>query len=311
VDQKFDPAGSQTINKKTVRPVIAKYLDTKEADAAFERLRQHWDKLLGILQVSTPDVHTNRMVNIWNAYQCMVTFNLSRSASFFESGIGRGLGFRDSNQDLLGFVHMAPARARQRILDLASTQLATGGAYHQYQPLTKRGNNDIGSGFNDDPLWLIVGVSAYLKETGDMCILDEKVPFDNEPGSEKPLYEHLRRSFTYTLERLGPHGLPLIGRADWNDCLNLNCFSSTPGQSFQTTTNKDGKVAESVLIAGLFVYAGRELAAIAKRSGLNAEASTYLCKVAKMEQVVLEHGWDGEWFLRAYDDFGAKIGSKE
>jgi cellobiose phosphorylase len=241
----------------------------------------------------------------------MVTFNLSRSASFFESGIGRGLGFRDSNQDLLGFVHMAPARARQRILDLASTQLATGGAYHQYQPLTKRGNNDIGSGFNDDPLWLIVGVSAYLKETGDMCILDEKVPFDNEPGSEKPLYEHLRRSFTYTLERLGPHGLPLIGRADWNDCLNLNCFSSTPGQSFQTTTNKDGKVAESVLIAGLFVYAGRELAAIAKRSGLNAEASTYLCKVAKMEQVVLEHGWDGEWFLRAYDDFGAKIGSKE
>jgi cellobiose phosphorylase len=310
-NQKFDPAGSQTINKKTVRPVIAKYLDTKEADAAFERLGQHWDKLLGILQVSTPDVHTNRMVNIWNAYQCMVTFNLSRSASFFESGIGRGLGFRDSNQDLLGFVHMAPTRARRRILDLAATQLATGGAYHQYQPLTKRGNNDIGSGFNDDPLWLIVGVSAYLKETGDRCILDEKVPFDNEPGSEKTLYEHLRRSFAYTLERLGPHGLPLIGRADWNDCLNLNCFSSTPGQSFQTTTNKDGKVAESVLIAGLFVYVGRELAEIAKSRGLNAEASTYLCKVAKMEQIVLEHGWDGEWFLRAYDDFGAKIGSKE
>ena len=308
---KFDPPGSQTINKKTVKPVIAKYLDPKQADAAFERLRQYWASLLDIFQVNTPDIHTNRMVNIWNAYQCMATFNMSRSASFFESGIGRGLGFRDSNQDLLGFVHMAPARARERILDLAATQLETGGAYHQYQPLTKRGNNDIGGGFNDDPHWLIVGVSAYLKETGDWSILDEPVQYDNEPGSEKPLYDHLQRSFRYTLERLGPHGLPLIGRADWNDCLNLNCFSDTPGQSFQTTTNKEGKVAESVFIAGLFVYASRELAAIARRRRLDNEAASYLDEAAKMEQVIHEHGWDGEWFLRAYDDFGAKIGSRE
>ena len=292
--------------------MIAKYLDAEEADAAFERLRQYWESLLGIFQVNTPDIHTNRMVNIWNAYQCMATFNMSRSASFFESGIGRGLGFRDSNQDLLGFVHMVPARARERILDLAATQLPTGGAYHQYQPLTKRGNNDIGGGFNDDPHWLIVGVSAYLKETGDWSILDEPVQFDNEPGSEAPLYEHLRRSFHYTLERLGPHGLPLIGRADWNDCLNLNCFSDTPGQSFQTTTNKDGKVAESVFIAGLFVLcrprACRHRAAprAGRRSGRRI-----LAEAAKMEAVIREHGWDGEWFLRAYDDFGAKIGSKE
>ena len=311
VDQKFDPPGSQTINKKTVKPVIARYLDASKADAAFEQLREYWAKLLGIFQVNTPDVHTNRMVNIWNAYQCMVTFNMSRSASFYESGIGRGLGFRDSNQDLLGFVHMAPARARERILDLAATQLPTGGAYHQYQPLTKRGNSDIGGGFNDDPQWLIIGVSSYLKETGDFSILDEPVAYDNEPGSEKPLYDHLLRSFNYTLERLGPHGLPLIGRADWNDCLNLNCFSDTPGQSFQTTTNKEGKVAESVFIAGLFVYAGRELAAIASHRNLPAEAATYMAAAAKMEKVTLEHGWDGEWFLRAYNDFGGKIGSKE
>jgi cellobiose phosphorylase len=310
-DQKFDPPGSQTINKRLVKPVIARYLDGKAADLAFERLRLHWDSLLGIFQVETPDIHTNRMVNIWNAYQCMATFNLSRSASSFESGIGRGLGFRDSNQDLLGFVHMAPERARERILDLAATQLASGGAYHQYQPLTKRGNNDIGGGFNDDPLWLIVGVSAYLKETGDCSLLDQPVPYDNEPGSEAPLYDHLLRSFSYTLERLGPHGLPLIGRADWNDCLNLNCFSSTPGQSFQTTTNKDGEVAESVFIGALFVHAGRELAEIAKRSGLAAESASYLDKVATMELAVLEHGWDGDWFLRAYDDFGNKVGSQE
>jgi cellobiose phosphorylase len=310
-DQKFDPPDSQILNKKMVKPIIAKYLNAANVDAAFQKLRRYWDDSLGILQVETPDVHTNRMVNIWNAYQCMATFNMSRSASFYESGIGRGLGFRDSNQDLLGFVHMVPARARQRILDLAATQLPTGGAYHQYQPLTKRGNNEVGSNFNDDPHWLILGVAAYLKETADWSILSELVPYDNEPGSEQPLYEHLQRSFKYTLDRLGPHELPLIGRADWNDCLNLNCFSDTPGQSFQTTTNKDGKVAESVFIAALFVLAGKELAAIARARGRNDEAESYLAEVAKMEEIIRKHAWDGDWFLRAYDDFGRKVGSRE
>ena len=311
VNKKFDPPGSQTINKKTVKPVIAKYRGRANVDAAFERLRAYWEGLLGIYQVNTPDIHTDRMVNVWNAYQCMATFNMSRSASTFESGIGRGLGFRDSNQDLLGFVHMVPERARERILDLAATQLSGGGAYHQYQPLTKKGNNDIGGNFNDDPHWLIIGVAAYLKETGDWSILDEPVVFDNAPGTEVPLYEHLKRSFRYALERLGPHGLPLIGRADWNDCLNLNCFSDTPGQSFQTTTSKDGKVAESVFIAGLFVLASRELAAIAKHHGKKDDEKTCLDEAERMDQTVRKHGWDGEWFVRAYDDFGHKIGSKE
>jgi len=311
VDQKFDPPGSQIINKSGARPTIAKYLDAANVEKAFQSLRNYWCDLLGLCQVDTPDQHTNRMVNIWNPCQCMATFNVSRSASFYESGIGRGLGFRDSSQDLLGFVHMVPARARERILDLASTQLPTGGAYHQYQPLTKRGNNDIGGNFNDDPLWLIVGTSAYLKETGDWSILDEKVPYDNQTGSEQPLYEHLQRSFRYTLDRLGPHALPLIGRADWNDCLNLNCFSDTPGESFQCTTNKEGKVAESIFIAALFVHAGRELAAIAGQRGLADEATRYLTDVARMEQTVAKHGWDGKWFLRAYDDAGRKVGSSE
>jgi cellobiose phosphorylase len=310
VDKKFSPPDSQTINKTTVKPVIAKYLNGKNVAAAFQKLKENWDNLLGTYQVTSPDIHANRMVNIWNAYQCMATFNMSRSASFYESGIGRGLGFRDSNQDLLGFVHMVPSRARERILDLSATQLKSGGAFHQYQPLTKRGNDDIGSGFNDDPHWLILGVGAYIKETGDWKILDEQVQFENEAGSEQPLYEHLRRSFNYTLERIGPHGLPLIGRADWNDCLNLNCFSDTPGQSFQTTTNKEGKVAESVFIAGLFVLASKELAAIATKRGLADEAKHYLAEATKMEKVIYQHGWDGKWFIRAYNDFGQPIGSK-
>ena len=310
-DQKFDPPGSQTIDKRTVRPVIATYLRPESAESALAALRSYWDGLLGILHVDTPDVHTDRMVNIWNAYQCMITFNMSRSASYFESGMGRGMGFRDSAQDLVGFVHMVPARARERILDLAATQLDSGGAYHQYQPLTKRGNDQIGSGFNDDPLWLVLGVAAYLKETGDVGILDVAVPYDHRPGSEQPLYEHLQRCLRYNLDRLGPHGLPLIGRADWNDCLNLNTFSAAPGESFQTATHRDGKVAESVLIGGLFVLAARELAAIARWRGLEADAQRHTAEADAMEAVLLQYGWDGDWFLRAYDDLGHKVGSHE
>lgn len=309
-EAKFDPPGSQILNKSGVRPIIERYLQRETVENAFQELRAYWDGLLNKLQVVTPDVHTNRMVNIWNVYQVMATFNISRSASYFESGIGRGMGFRDSNQDLLGFVHLVPERARQRILDLASTQLPSGGAYHQYQPLTKRGNNDIGSGFNDDPLWLILSVGAYLKETGDWAILDEPVPFDNQPGTEKPLYEHLRRSIQYTLDRLGPHRLPLIGRADWNDCLNLNCFSDQPGQSFQITTNKDGKVAESVFIAGLFILAAKEMSDIARKYRGDGEAESITKSACEMEKALWAAGWDGEWFRRAYDDFGNPVGSR-
>ena len=310
-EHKFDPPDSQQINKATVRPIIRRYLDADEVDSAFAALRARWDERLAALQVKTPDPDTDRLVNIWNAYQCMVTFNLSRSASYFESGIGRGMGFRDSNQDLLGFVHMVPARARQRLLDLAATQLESGGAYHQYQPLTKRGNDAVGSDFNDDPLWLVLATAAYLKETGDAGILDGPVPYENRPGSETPLYEHLQRCLHYTLERLGPHGLPLIGRADWNDCLNLNTFSSRPGESFQTTTARDGKVAESVFIGGLFVLAAHEMADIARWRGLEADEQRYRQHAEAMQATVDEHGWDGEWFLRAYDATGTKVGSDE
>ncbi|MBQ1809828.1 MAG: hypothetical protein II016_01700, partial [Erysipelotrichaceae bacterium] len=219
------------INKSPADELISRYSRNDQFDQALNELRAFWNTLLSGFQIRTGSEKLDRMVNIWNAYQCMVTFNMSRSASYYESGIGRGMGFRDSCQDLLGFVHMIPAKARERILDIAATQKEDGGAYHQYQPLTKKGNSDIGGGFNDDPLWLIACTDAYIRETGDWSILDEEVQFDNREGSEKPLLEHLRRSFRYTLGNLGPHALPLIGRADWNDCLNLNCFSEHPGES--------------------------------------------------------------------------------
>ena len=300
------------INKSKAEAMISALDTTAKVDAAFAELKAYWDRLLDVCVVKSHEEKLDRMVNIWNQYQCMVTFNMSRSASFFESGIGRGMGFRDSNQDLVGFVHQIPERARERIIDIASTQFADGGCYHQYQPLTKRGNNDIGGGFNDDPMWLIFGTVAYIKETGDFGILQEPVPFDNREGSELSLFEHLRVSFNHVIENLGPHMLPLIGRADWNDCLNLNCFSWDPNESFQTTENMtEGSKAESLMIAGLFVVCGRDYAELCRHIGCNEEAARAQTCVDSMVEAVKKHGWDGDWYLRAYDYFGRKVGSKE
>jgi len=300
------------INKKKAKETIAKFDTVEKVNAAYDELKKYWDDLLDKFVLKSGEEKLDRMVNIWNQYQCMITFNFSRSASFFESGIGRGMGFRDSNQDLIGFVHQIPSRARERIIDIASTQFPDGGCYHQYQPLTKRGNNDIGGGFNDDPMWLIFGTVAYIKESGDFSILDEKVPFDNKPGSEKSLFHHLTVSFNHVIENLGPHMLPLIGRADWNDCLNLNCFSWDPNESFQTTENQsEGSKAESLMIAGLFVVYGRDYVELCRQIGNEAEALRAEKFINEMVEAVKKHGWDGEWYLRAYDYYGKKVGSKE
>ena len=300
------------VNKKKAQECIARFATIEAVDAAFEELKQMWDNLLDKFVLTSADERLNRMVNIWNQYQCMITFNFSRSASFFESGVGRGMGFRDSNQDLVGFVHQVPERARERIIDIASTQFPDGGCYHQYQPLTKRGNNDIGGGFNDDPMWLIFGTVAYVKETGDYTILSEMVPWDNQPGTEVTLMEHLRISFNHVIENLGPHMLPLIGRADWNDCLNLNCFSWDPNESFQTTeNNSEGSKAESLMIAGQFVMMGKQYVELCHAVGATDEAARAQKHIDAMVEAVKKDGWDGEWFLRAYDFYGNKIGSNE
>ncbi len=305
-EEKWERPG--VVNKTRAEAMMARYADPAAFDAAMDALRARWDGLLSAYQLCSGEEKLDRMVNIWNQYQCMVTFNMSRSASYFESGMGRGMGFRDSCQDLLGFVHMIPERARERILDIAATQFPDGSAYHQYQPLTKKGNLAVGSGFNDDPLWLIAGTDAYLRETGDWSILDERVDFDNDPALARPLLEHLRRSFDYTRTHLGPHGLPLIGRADWNDCLNLNCFSEHPGESFQTTGPSEGPVAESVFIGGMFVQYGRAWVDILRHLALEAEADAAQRDVDAMVQTVLSAGWDGAWFRRAYDAEGRVVG---
>lgn len=308
-DEKWETSG--VINKKRSAALISRYNTVQKFDKAFDALKEYWSNLLSSYTIEADDKKLCRMVNIWNQYQCMVTFNMSRSASYYESGTGRGMGFRDSCQDILGFVHIIPDSARQRILDIAATQFEDGSAYHQYQPLTKKGNSDIGSGFNDDPLWLIAAVSAYLKETNDYNILNEPVAFDCDLSKAQPLMEHLRRSFNYTTTHLGPHKLPLIGRADWNDCLNLNCFSSVPGESFQTTGPSEGPAAESVFIAAMYVKYGCEYAKICEKLHLTDEAEEVNKLTNEMYQTILKYGWDGEWFIRAYDSDSKKVGSKE
>ncbi|MBN1560098.1 glycosyl transferase [candidate division KSB1 bacterium] len=301
------------INKTPLRRMKEKYSTQQAVDAAFARLKDSWQDLFCVYQTETPDEHVNRMVNVWNQYQCMTTFNMSRSASFYESGIGRGMGYRDSNQDVLGFVHMIPDRARQRILDIAATQLSDGACYHQYQPLTKKGNADLGSGFNDDPLWLILSTASYLKETGDFTILDEKIGYADVESKEATLMDHLDISIEYTMKFRGPHRLPLIGHADWNDCLNLNCFSATPGESFQLAgdISEGADVAESLMIAGLFCAACTELSDIYSYLHLEEKSRRLQDYYNDMSKAIVQEGWDGEWFLRAFDAYGAKIGSKE
>ena len=308
-DRKWESPG--IINKEKSKQMISRFDKPEKVEAALDDLKVYWNNLLSSYHLNSHDDKLDRMVNIWNPYQCMVTFNMSRSASYFESGIGRGMGFRDSNQDLIGVVNQIPQRARQRILDIAATQFADGSAYHQYQPLTKRGNNEVGSNFNDDPLWLILSVTDYIKETGDFSILDESVPFDNDPNNVDSLFEHLRRSFYYTVNHLGPHQLPLIGRADWNDCLNLNCFSKNPDEPFQTTENKTGGKAESVFIGAMFVLYGSEFARLCDLMGKAEEDKQASGHVQALRKAVEEHGWDGQWFLRAYDFFGNKVGSSQ
>jgi len=311
VDESEKWESKAVINKKPALSMIEKFNSVEKVDMAFTELRQYWDDLLNTLSVESGDERLDRMVNIWNQYQCMVTFNMSRSASFFESGIGRGMGFRDSNQDLIGFVHQIPDRARERIVDIASTQFEDGSCYHQYQPLTKKGNSAIGGDFNDDPLWLILSTTAYIKETGDFSLLEEMVPFDNDASRAKSHFEHLKASFYHVVNNLGPHKLPLIGRADWNDCLNLNCFSTDPNESFQTTGNKKGETAESLMIAGLFVVYGKEYVKLCRQIGKAKEADEAELHVEQMVQAIKDHGWDGDWYLRAYDYYGKKIGSDE
>lgn len=275
------PAHAARMTRRYTRPSAAR--------KARAELAASWERYLSHMRVQTPEPGVDLLINTWNAYQCRVTFNWSRSASYYESGIGRGMGFRDSNQDTLGVVHAIPDRVRARILTLARNQFARGDAYHQYFPLTGQGDK---TGYSDDHLWLIVSTMAYLKETGEYVILKTRTPFvDGPPAS---LYEHLARALNYSYAQLGPHELPLIGVADWNDCLNPT------GPRAQ---------AESVWVAEFLYYVTNEMIALARRLGCRMDAARWARKAARLRVAVNRHAWDGAWFIRAFDDRRRPIGS--
>jgi cellobiose phosphorylase len=276
-----------------VPKTVKKFKDKESVLAELNKLKKFWETNISRFSVDTEDDEVNTMANIWNQYQCRTTFNWSRSASYYEAGIGRGMGFRDSNQDTLGFVHQIPEKVKERIIDLASTQFEEGDAYHQYSPLTKKGN---GRGYSDDHLWLVLSTASYIKESGDIGFLTEKVPYDT--GKKSTMYEHLVRAINYSVENVGPHGLPLIGFADWNDCLNLNM-------------DKGRNKAESVMVAMMLVAAAKEMVRLAELFGEKEDAIKFSETAKSMSDQINKVAWDGAWYVRAFDDNGDPVGSSK
>jgi cellobiose phosphorylase len=285
--------------KSDAKRYIQKFKEKSNVDREFQRLREYWDTYLGNLNVAAPDREFNTMINVWNQYQCKTTFDWSRYVSLYETGIGRGMGFRDSNQDTLGVVHALPKRVRQRILDLAKNQFESGRVYHLYFPLTGEGGfpyyvKERMKFFSDDHLWLILSACEYIKETGDMSILNENVNFVE--GSSASLYEHLKRSIDFTLNNMGKHGMPLLGTADWNDPLSL------PGPN---------DAAETVWTAMLFHKVLLELKELCKEYKREKDIQGFAAIADKTKTYVNETAWDGEWYFRAYDDSGNLVGSSK
>ena len=271
------------------------YSSVDEVDREFAKVKQYWRKRLGGFSCNTPSAELNSMVNIWNQYQCHTTFNWSRSASFNEAGGRDGLGFRDTNQDTLGVVHIIPEKVRQKIVELLKGQLQEGYALHGIQPLEwEQGEHNIPSEediFSDDHLWLLVSTAAYLKETGNMNFLQEVIPYADT--GEDTVYEHLKKALEFSYGQRGPHGLLLGLAADWNDCINLK----GSGESIWTT---------------FLYYRGlQEFIAMAERIGNQEDVTRFQGIKEEMEELLTEYAWDGEWFLRGYLDSGRKLGSRQ
>jgi cellobiose phosphorylase len=286
-------------------PSIRRYRDTEQAGAAFEELAQLWEGHLAKMQLETPDASMNRMLNVHNPRQCYITKNWSRYLSLYQLGLGaRGMGFRDSSQDVLGILPNVPQEGKELIKKLLQVQKRDGSAMHQFNPLTMIANEgdsrEVEEGpkyYSDDHLWAVLVVTAYLKETGDMAFLDEVVPYYEKDREENPLesgtvLDHMRRAIAFTRNDVGAHGLPLLGFADWNDTVNLRAG------------------AESLFTANLYGRALLEMMELTKHLGDTESVEKYATYYAEMKQSVNEHAWDGEWYVRYFDADGTPVGSR-
>ena len=272
------------------------YSTHEQVESEKQRIKKYWLEKFSSFQSSTPDKSFNNLVNNFNAYQCHITFNWSRYVSFYETGIGRGMGFRDSCQDILGVCHSIPLRVRTRILELLENQFKDGHVYHQFFPLTKTGGfpDYTKKGmefFSDDHLWPVLSVTYYLKETGDDSILEERIKYTD--GALDTVYNHLKKSIEFSFNNFGVHNIPLIGSADWNDALQM-----------------PGKESESVWSAMLLHKTLLELKELAVHLGKKIDFEYFNSRAEKLKDTINTTCWDGEWYIRGYTAAGNLVGSK-
>ncbi|HKJ28313.1 MAG TPA: hypothetical protein VJ965_11790, partial [Anaerolineales bacterium] len=283
---------------------VAKFRDEDNVDAAFQQLANFWEGYLNKMQIATPNKDMDHMINVHNPRQCYITKNWSRYLSLYQLGLGdRGIGFRDSSQDVLGVMGFIPEEAIQLVRNLLSVQKRDGSAMHQYNPLTMVGTTgeaeeDTPRFYSDDHLWVVLSITAYLKETGNLSFLQENIPFYEKDGENQPLeagtvLEHMKRGIEFTRTHVGAHGLPLLGFADWNDTVNLRAG------------------AESVFTACLYGVALKELIELANYLDETDLSAHWMDDYHEMKVVVNREAWDGEWYRRYYDSDGSPIGSAE
>jgi cellobiose phosphorylase len=287
-------------------PEIERLRNPVEIDKLFGKLTAFWNEYLALMQIKTPDAGLNSMINVHNTRQCFITYNWSRYLSYYQLGMGsRGLGFRDSSQDVMGVVDRMPDEAKKLIVKLLSVQKSDGSAMHQFNPMSMEATNgdahempDRPQFYGDDHLWIVLAVIAYLKETGDMSFLDEKVQYhqkakDKNPPENGTVLDHLRRALKFTRDNTGKHGLPLLGFADWNDCVNLPTG------------------AESLFNAHLYGKAINEMIDLANALSEKKWVEEYKADYEIMKARVNEHAWDGEWYVRYFDAEGVSLGSSK
>jgi N,N'-diacetylchitobiose phosphorylase len=274
--------------------IRAEYGNAARAQAELDTVRRSFHDPLGNFTCQTPDEDFNHMINVWNAYNALMTFNWSRACSLVYTGEGRdALGYRDSVQDTVGVCQLIPDAVRERLELMLTGQDSTGGAQPEIKPWLHRPGQMPATApekyRSDDALWLFNAVPAYVAETGDTAFYRKVLPYADR--GEASVLGHLRRALEFNLERVGAHGLPCGLLADWNDCIKLGFRGETVFVAFQVRY-------------GLQTYAG-----IADLLQQPAEAQWARAELTRFDALLQRHTWDGEWFIRAYREDGAAFGS--
>jgi cellobiose phosphorylase len=286
------------------RPGIEKYRNPEAVKKAYNEMNGFWDEFLSRMQVETPDPDMNSMLNIHNPRQCFITKNWSRYLSYYQLGMGtRGIGFRDGSQDVMGVIDYIPEESKELLKQMMMVQRKNGSAMHSFNPLTMEGSkgeidnlSDRPQYYGDDHLWIVLAVTTYLKETGDMEFLEEAIPYYKEKKESQlqesgTVLDHMKRALDYTRNDKGQHGLPHLGFADWNDTVNLRTG------------------AESLFNTHLYGKDLLEMIGLCDYLGDMAGVKFYQAEYDELKETFNRTSWDGEWYVRYFDSDGTPLGS--